>query len=829
MFKHYIASALRHYARHKTTTIINVLCLSFGLTCFAAVYGLTQYYGHSDLYHEKADRTYVVTQRNALPDQVGVISTMPLTGLSVGQYLKQDYASLEIARATVGQEMAVALQNSAQNTKDFALVSYADPEFLSIFDLNFIAGNRRAALKDHRSAVINEDFARKLFGSADVLGKTLLLNNRETVQITGVIGPQPQPSHITSAGVMPFLKFSLLVSMDTQDAILAASDPEAARLASRIFQQSTLTYIAFPEGAIQTPVQVRNELTRFADRHMPPEEGRVELGLRPAAEIYEVLGDFTYQRDRTGISNQLMTLILGSLVLVAACLNYANLASAQATTRLKELALRRVVGASHSQILVQSFVEAFLLVLVAGCVTLALLPGVIGALQMSMGLDIGPLLFSSAQFWIWLVATLTAVAIVSCSYPAWVAARIRPAQALHSGRVPLTKRRIMRTLVVCQFAMASFLFIAASVMNAQIQKIRPAARGITNDPVIVIGNNLRDAGVDIQLLQNELRRQPAIQSVTALDVAPGIGANPRGIVMNNTEASSRRWIISTRAVDHDFFATMEIRLLAGRGFDRSNASDVATGPGIGNAVIDRALAAEFGWTNPQDAIGKHIYVPSSLLQNAVGVPRIVIGVVENEMLAPVAFVGSASTLYSLAPQRVSALLIRVAKDNVAGGISAIDSTWNQLAPNIPLKRKFWDEQFDVIFKSLVGMTTIFPALALIAMLVGTMGLVGIATHAMAQRRYEIGVRRTLGASTRRILMMLLIDFGKPVMIANLIAWPFAFVLAKVISSFFADKAQLTIVPFASTLLLGLVIAWLAVLKQASSAARTNPATVLRHE
>jgi putative ABC transport system permease protein len=299
--------------------------------------------------------------------------------------------------------------------------------------------------------------------------------------------------------------------------------------------------------------------------------------------------------------------------------------------------------------------------------------------------------------------------------------------------------------------------------------------------------------------------------------------------MMAAEPSSRRWIISTPTVDYDFFDTMEIRVLAGRAFDRNNATDIATAYGIGNAVIDRALAAEYGWTNPQDAIGKKIYLPSNATKNAVGLPRTVVGVVDNEMLVPIALVGSAATLYSLAPARVSALMVRISKSDVAGGINAIDNVWNQLAPNIPLKRKFLDEQFDEAYARFQGITIMFPVLAIVAMLVGTMGLVGIATHAMAQRKFEIGVRRTLGASTRRVLVMLLTDFGKPVIIANLISWPFAFLVAKVFSSFFTEKAPLTIVPFAATMLLGLVIAWLAVLRQATKAARMNPAAVLRYE
>lgn len=825
MFKHYLASALRHFAKHKTTTIINVVSMSAGMACFAIAYSIASYQDNADRYHEKADRTFVVTQRTDYNGSVSTYQTYPMSSWGIGPQIEADYPELEtVARAMVTQEIAVA----HDGVKQFTQISFADPEFLDVFDLPFLAGDRRLALRTPNSAVITEAFAKKTFGDTNVVGKTLLLNGRETVQITGVVAAPRQPSHLAMQSFIPLLQFSVLASADTAKKIFANSKVDFNSPRIRFTMTNTFTYVVVKEGAEQTIAAVRADLSRFSERHVPEAVGHVTLGLRPASEIYKLLGDALVFRERTGLTYSAWVLTMGALVLVAACFNYANLASAQATTRLKELALRRVVGASHWQILVQSFVEALLLLVVATLLMFCYLPGMISGLGTQFGLDLASQLFVVPSFWIWLASTLLIVALLSCSYPAWVASKVRPAHALQSGRAPFTKRRVIYILVIAQFAAASVLFIVSDVMRVQNERMRPARTSI-DDPVVVIGNDLNHAGIDIETLRSELNRQAGVKSVGAIDVAPGLLTNTRALMVANAEPSAKHWAISAPVVDEHFFAVMGVKLLAGRLFDPNDPADINSSPGVGNVVIDRSLASEYGWTNPSDAIGQSVYVANSAAKDAIGIPRKVIGVTENKMLVPLIVMGSGATMYSLNSKHAPVLLARISKDDIAGGVSSIEATWNQLAPQIPLKRTFFDEQFDLVYYQITKMISIYPILAVFAAFVGTLGLVGIATHAMAQRNFEIGVRRTLGASARQVLTMLLKDFGKPILFANLIAWPFSFVLAKAYMSLFADKAPLTFTPFIASLLVGLAIAWLAVLKQAYSAARMNPATVLRHE
>lgn len=441
-------------------------------------------------------------------------------------------------------------------------------------------------------------------------------------------------------------------------------------------------------------------------------------------------------------------------------------------------------------------------------------------------MDFSTVLWTAPEFWFWLAVILLCVAFIACAYPAWVTMRIQPAAALQSGQVPRTKRRFLRFLVVCQFVAASVLFVVTYVMIQQNERMLPE-RDANKDPIVIIGTNLKDAGIDTRTLQDELRRQSSVKAVSAIDYPPGnFGKVSRGIVMLNAEAIANRWLILAPAVDYDFFNAMDIPLLAGRVFLRDMAGDLADG---GNVVIDRALAETYGWRNPKDAISKSIYVATSSAKDSAGVPRTVIGVVENKMLVAMTMMGGSSTYYSLDPSRATSVLVRISKDNVQGAVSDIDAVWDRLANNIPLKRMFMDEQFEAGYRMLRSSTRIVPIFAVTCMLIGVMGLAGIATHAIAQRRFEIGVRRTLGATARQVLRMLLKDFAKPILIANLVAWPIAFVFAKAFTAAFTDRVAINMFPFLLSLAIGLGVAWLAVIRQATNAARMNPAAVLRHD
>lgn len=821
MFMHYLRSALRHFAKHKAITTINVLCLTFGFSCFFVQHAAVDLMTKTDLYHEKAARTFLLTQRRDFAD--GVSLNMPTSAWSLAPLLKADFPALEqVVRASRGSEVAL----SSGDVKNFAMTSYVDPDYLRVFDFDFVAGDARHALDAPRSAVIHDDLALQLFATTAVIGKPLLLNNRETVHIAGVMKSPRQPSHMsTRIGSVSLQQFQLLVSADASPHERPTDDTNAVARSQLL--GDAFTFVVTREPAAAAIENVRHDLPHFVKRRIPPEAGAVALDLRHGYELATVASDFATRRDQTGVSMEAITFSMGALVLLVACLNYANLASALATTRMKEIAMRRVVGARFREIALQALLEAGVLVSMAAALAFALIPAISAWLNTRMGTRIDILLLTSRDFWLTMLATFVVVAVATSAYPAVVAARVRPAQSLHSGRTPVFKMRTLRVLVVCQFALASFLFVASRVLDSYNDQLLATGVSTDEDPIVVIGNDTREIGLDRRSLQDALARRPGVEGVSAIDVAPGRLFGPSSIVMATAEAGATRKMIVSPTVDAGFMSALDVALLAGRDFDRTIANDVTTPDRPGNAIVDRQFVEERGWT-PHSAIGKQIFVPISAAKDAVGRPRTIVGVVENRPLYP-AKLGSAATLYTLDPTRVTALLVRIAKHDVTTGLASIDATWNEFAPRVALKRQFIDQQFEASYRQMNAMSDVSGYLSIFSLIIAALGLVGIATHAVTQRTHEIGVRKTVGASVGQIMRMLLKDFSKPILIGNLIAWPLAFGFAALFKSFYVAEPPLSVMPYVGSLLFGLGVAWIAVFRKAWGAAHLPPASVLRHE
>jgi putative ABC transport system permease protein len=385
--------------------------------------------------------------------------------------------------------------------------------------------------------------------------------------------------------------------------------------------------------------------------------------------------------------------------------------------------------------------------------------------------------------------------------------------------------------VAAQFFAASFLLIAVIVMGKQNSQLRLVGFGAGDDPVVAITNNLRSSGIDMGLLRTELLRQPQVQAVTATMFPLGIMANDAARISQSKESNARQLTVPLQLVDYDFFSTMQISVLAGRVFDRAYGNDASSADSerpSGNIVIDLALAQRMGWKTAPEALGHTMYVPGLANGAEPNSPSTVIGVVEEKPLFALNM-GGTGTIYQLVPALVANPLIRISKSDIPGALAAIDSVWKRIAPNTAMQRRFLDEQFAqglVVFDLITG---IFSRLAVFALVISSVGLMGMAAHIVGRRTHEIGVRKALGASVRQVLLLLLKDFSRPVMIANVIAWPLAFGAMSIYLSAFVTRTSLTLIPFVASLFLTLAFAWLAVIVQATRAARMNPATVLRAE
>jgi putative ABC transport system permease protein len=874
MFGHYFSIALRNLRRAPFTALVNVLTLALGLVAFVAAYAVVAYWGNSDRSFANTDRTFVITASLALRDGSITTGTFPQTTDFYERYLRLEFPEFEkLARARVWNRQASV---SADGRRALVIGLAVDPAFLEIFDLPFIAGDPRTALQSPNALVLTESAALRLFGTKDAVGKIVSLGgNLIDATVTGVVGEIPEPSHLGSSESAP-LHFEIMAPYELYERLAvavnrpqtpppgsggangagasartgetppAAADapvpadatpadaPPPAQNENWLGNYCCTTYVMLKRDSAVSTASLNARLRDFAERRMTPEQlkmATVDVGAVPLSGLLV-----------TGLNAQLLggasswlsitTILfgLGALVLLVACMNYANLSTARAARRAREIGLRKVLGARRLQLIAQYLLEAGVLTAAALAVAVGVVALIAPLVRNAVGIDMRAAIFGDTGFWLFIGALLVGVTLLGGSYPALVLSRVRPIEALRLGRVRIGPRFASTLLVGAQFAAASFLLIAVIVMYTQSAALVRTGAGSTRDQHLVISNFRPVTGVDSDLLIAELERLPQAKGVTGRGAAPWSDNVNLNLFSRSPEETTSLQTAFQNNVSYDFFKTLDIPVVAGRVFDRDHNDLAPQGPPDPsrppiNLVIDRILARQLGFRSPEEAVDQPIYFPAVLGEQAQQFR--IIGVVESRPLELRGF-GATASVYRLGTGAQN-IIVRLSADDIAGGLAGAEAIWRRLSPQAPFQRRFMDEMFEENFATYARVNQVFVGLAAFAFLISVIGLFGMAVQVAGRRTHEIGVRKSVGARKLQIVRMLLLDFSKPVVIANFIAWPVGYFAAQAYLSVFIQRISLTPLPFVASLSVVVAIAWIAVSSQALRAARANPATVLRFE
>ena len=833
MIRHYLTAALRNFRRRPVATGINVLALSLGLTCFMIAYAVVNYWGHAEHQFAKADRTYVMTESFALRDGSTSSGALPSVPAFADKYIKADFPGLEtVARAR--QERG-AQTMSAGDKKAQLYMSFADPAFLDIFDFRYLAGDGKTAFSGPDSVILTEAAATRLYGTpAEAIGKTLRVAGIIDATVTGVIHSVAQPSHLGDSK-SAWIRFDVLASWDIGEKLtkILQNASESSPTRENWLSPDTALYMVLPKDGSLTLETLKTRLKSFADRRVSPDQrsvAQVDFGAVPVSQVFTSLLDgVLFSRAAPGLSVTTLLFALGGLVLLVAGLNYANLATAQTLARAKEVGMRKVVGASRGQVMVQYVFEAGLLTAAAAGIALGVIELINPGFKSAADMDLGLALYGGIGFWVFLIALVAVVSLLAGFYPAFILSRVRPMQALRSGTIRTGPRFVPALLVGAQFCAASFLLIAVIVMYTQNRALEQTGLG-GDDPLVVIANRSDLTKVKPAALRSALEQIPQVKSVTGMGSEPWDLTSVRLDIYSHSpeEGAAQRTAFESH-VDYGYFSTLGIRLLAGRAFDRDRGDDEAH-DGPQQVVIDQAFARQLGFATPEAAVGRSFYLSAIMVKNLGlkgAVPFRIIGVADDKALHFIGL-GATGSVYHLDATPTFAIA-RISGADVAGARKAIEAAWNRLAPDTVLDMTFMDVQFERNYALFREVNGVFGGLAMFAFVISAIGLFGMALQIVGRRTHEIGVRKTLGASTRQIVAMLLKDFSRPVVIANLVAWPLGFLAAQVYLSVFVHRVSLTVLPFVLSLAITVLIAWAAVAGQAILAARTKPAAVLRYE
>jgi putative ABC transport system permease protein len=812
MLRHYLTTGWRGLLRDRFHTVVSVLGLALGFVSFVGAYAFADYVHSGDRKFPHSERILAMFQRTSVEAMDLSLPMWSLTSMLLADALRLDFPELEAIARSRQSEAVVAVGSE----RSYRRVRYAEPDFLRIFELPFVAGDA-AALTHSRDAVLTASAAKALFGGTDALGKIVRVDGND-VPVSAVIGAIPPPSHLgRSIGDQGFEV--LIVTHVPQD-IEGRTDSQPPEEFKWIFVSQVSTYVLLPADGRVTAGAINARLPDLVTRRVHAPTAKIAFEARPvdaltnetANDILLLIGDFSM----TGL-----LLLLGGLVLATAGLNFVNLAVARAATRAGEIGLRKTLGARRGQVVLQHLCESTLVAIVAAVLAVAGLELALPVVNRWLDLALAPPHAAPVQVWLFLGAVTLGVGLAAGAYPALVLAGVKPISALRAGMVRAGSS-VFRTLVIgVQFVLASFLLIAVVVMTMQNWSLRKTALGIEEDPIVAISTPPVDAKVDSETFRTRLLASPDIKLVTGASRRPWentVGGTGYSRTPDNLGSFQFTQI---QNVWYDYFKALDMRVLAGRVFSRDFADPPGGPPRV---VIDRLAAEQFGWTNPADAIGQTIY--ETPFGGRAASPREIVGVVEHAPRGLVGW-GSRSFIYMLNDRDMGYPLIRVSRANVPAALAHIDSVWKSLAPETPLRREFADETFAKSYRMFDNVSRAFLVLASFAFVIAVMGLLGMVLFITTRRRREVGVRKVLGATSKRIFRLLLWDFLRPVLVANLVAWPLAFVAARTYLNVFMKPVPLTPAPFVASLAVTLAIAAAVVLQRALESARVAPAELTR--
>jgi len=833
VLKHYVFVALRNLRASPLASTMNVVTLALGIACFVIAYAFVLFWSTAERQFKNSDRIAVFTMSLSLKGGQFQYEGDPRLPGVAAKYLKEDFPAIEeIARAvSIGPNVMISSGERALR----APAAAADAEFLDLFELPFVAGDPRNALRSPRSVVLKKDFAAKLFGAQPALGQTVRIGNLVDATVTGVIDAIPEPSHMGRSKIAT-LQFDFLASYDVLETLDDSRRPANAPPPTENWTESkATTYALLPADGGFTLAQLKAQMPEFTRRHVPADVDQFARIKHEAINVRDVFTNSANEKtfiDAAGVTLSGMLLGLGALVLGVACVNYANLATARAARRTREVGLRKALGAQRGQVAIQSLVEAGLLTLISVFVAIAIVQASMPLLRSVIAADLAPILYAGSRFWLFLAAVIVAVTLAAGAYPALVLSNVRPVNALRASRAQLGSRWLSALMIGSQFAVASFLLIFVTIATLQNRHLVRSSLSAGSDPIVMIENAL-GTNVDSETLRAELARLPQVKAVSELAQAPWVSLS--GTLMARTpDKGAPTKLVMGQASGLGFFSVFDIPLIAGRLYDREHG-DEARVPRL-NApadsrsstpqplVVDRSFVDEFGFEAPEAAVGQLVYFAGNDPPDASQI----IGVVENHRFTFLGMMKTKATIFPLR-SRLDYQLVRVSRDDLAAGLAGIDRVWKQLAPSVAISRRFVDDYFNDLYEFYSLQSGVLTGLALLAFGISLTGLFGMATLIAGRRMREVGVRKVHGASAARMVAMLLASFSMPVLVANVVVWPLAYLAARKYLEGFQAPIVVTPLPFLLSLTITLAIAWLAVGTQTLHAARARPADVLRYE
>lgn len=813
MVRNYLKITLRRLVHEKGYSFLNIAGLAIGLACCILILLHLQNEWNFDAFHKKSDRIYRIVEVRKTPDQGDkmVAQTVAQTGPALVEDFPEVTAQVRLIQLW---RLTVSHGETQFYEGDYL---FTEPSFFNVFDFELEEGDPNTALNSPRSVVLTRKAAQKYFGNEDPLGKTLKVEALGDVQVTGVLADIPQNSH---------LDFSMLFSFASLDIFswwkpyLTNWDPN---------YRTMITYVLLSKSG--TAEHLSAKLDSFLQKYGATADLPLKsLYLQPLRKIHFYSEGIEFDRNaRKGdITYIYIFSAIAVFIMLIACLNYMNLATARAAGRAKEVGVRKVCGANRKNLIFhfigESVVITFIALILATFLVELFLPWFNRMSGTTLHLNpLGNMPFLTAILILMLLA-----GIFAGSYPALFLSRIN-ANRIFKGvsRSGTGKSKMRQVLVVIQFSLSVILLIATIVVYDQLDYIRNKKLGFNQDHLIAIDINNNNVRQKFESMKAEMLRNPAVRGVTVSSRIPGDWKTINQVevvpVGGGEESTHTMYFLG---VDRDFLSTYQMILLEGQNFSENPAVDSTL------VLLNETAVKMLGWKSP---IGKELSVPQAGMEGG-GKAKIsyrvkIAGVVKDfnfrslhERIAPMILCYRNNPI-----QSIDYFTVRVSGANMPGTLSFLREMGERFDPTHPFEYNFLDERLDEFYRSEQRLEKIFRFSAFLAITIAAMGLFGLVAYVTEQRTKEIGIRKVLGASIPNILYLLGKEFCLLILVASVIAFPLGWLIMNRWLQDFAYRIEPGISVFLAAGTITILITLLTTSYQAIRAAIKNPVESLRYE
>ena len=681
------------------------------------------------------------------------------------------------------------------NNKVFSdLGGYADPSLFKMFTIPFIKGNPETALSDNRSVVLTETLAQKIFGEDDPLGKVINVKDKFDLKVTGVLKDLPDNTNF---------RFEFLANMDF------------ARDEGRTVDEWTNSHFTtFVQLAENVSVEEANgKIYNFLDSK-PTLEDWEKLSLQPLSKIRLSSGRIGYDSFGTGNARYVFIFTTAAFfILLIACINFMNLSTARSLLRSKEVGLRKVVGAFRGQLIRQFLGESILQALIAMILALGIVDLFLPTFNRLSQKEFTSSLFTRPDILIGLLVITLFTGILAGVYPAFVLSGFSPASVLKGPAFFSGRRSFFRkALVVFQFSVAIILIVGSLVIYSQIRFMQNMDLGYDKENLVTLSMNV-NIQKNYEVFRNELLAHPSVLNVTRTSGLPHFGyefSNSRW----NWEGKDPNKDILFRAnfVDYDYLEALGVQIIEGRNFSKDYSADRMA------IIINEASQEVMGFNDPT---GKKVYVGEDNVFTVIGVIKDFHYVSLHSKIEPL--------ILLLYPDECLFIMVRIQRENTPQTLEFIGNVWTRFAGDYDYNYRFLNDRLDALYSSEQRVGGIVTFFTILAVFISCLGLFGLASFMALRRTKEIGIRKVLGAKISSVVVLLIKEFSKWVIVANLIAWPLSYVVLNRWLQEFPYRIDIKLWLFLGTGLVTFLVAILTVAYQSIRAAISNPVESLRYE